>query len=72
MPFMVKNIYYIRMHIYMLGLPSDSVDKDSACQCRRHRRCWFYLWVRKRAKQPTAGFLPGESHGQRSLMDHSL
>ena len=35
------------------------------------KRCWFDLWVGKipwrRAWQPTPVFLPGESHGQRSL-----
>ena len=45
--------------------------KEPACQCRRHKRCGFDLWVGKipwrRAWQPTAVFLPGESHGQRSL-----
>ena len=43
-------------------------DKESACQCRR---LGFNPWVRKipwrRAWQPTPVFLPGESHGQRSL-----
>ena len=41
-------------------------------QCRRHG---FDLWVGKipwrRKWQPTAAFLPGESHGQRSLVDYS-
>ena len=39
---------------------------------KRHR---FYTWVEKiawrRAWQPTLVFLPGESHGQRSLADCS-
>ena len=43
----------------------------SACQCRRHKRSEFDPWVWKilwrRAWQPTSVFLPGESHGQRSL-----
>ena len=47
--------------------------QESSCQCRRHR---FDPWVGKipwrRAWQPTAGFLPGKSHGQRSLVGHSL
>ena len=38
--------------------------------------CGFSLWVRKiswrRAWQPTPVFLPGESHGQRSLVGYSL
>ena len=45
--------------------------KESACQYRRYKRCRFDPWVGKipwrRAWQPTPVFLPGESHGQRSL-----
>ena len=45
--------------------------KEPACQCRRCKRHGFNCWVRKipwrRAWQPTPVFLPGESHGQRSL-----
>ena len=41
-------------------------------QCRRHKRHRFDPWVGKtpwrRAWQPTPVFLPGESHGQRSLV----
>ena len=44
----------------------------SAGICKRHR---FDSWVRKipwrRAWQPTPVFLPGESHGQRSLVGFS-
>ena len=43
-----------------------------ACQWRRHRRRGFDPWVRnipwRRKLQPTPVFLPGESHGQRSLV----
>ena len=45
--------------------------KEPTCQYRRHKRCGFDPWVGKipwgRAWQPSAVFLPGESHGQRSL-----
>ena len=38
-------------------------------------RCWFNSWVReilwRRAWQHTPVFLPGESHGQRSLVGYS-
>ena len=48
--------------------------KESACQCRRHQRLRFVPWVWKilwrRAWQPTPVFLPGESHGQRSLVGY--
>ena len=44
-------------------------------QCRSDRRHRFDPWVRKipwrRARQPTPAFLPGESHGQRSLVGYS-
>ena len=46
--------------------------KEPACQCRRHK---YDPWVRKnpwrRAWQSTLVFLPGESHGQRSLAGYS-
>ena len=49
--------------------------QESACQCRRCRRPRFDPWVGKipwrRKWQPTPGFLPGESHGQRSLAGYS-
>ena len=45
------------------------------CQCRRRKRHRFNPWVRKipwrRAWQPTLVFLPGEFHGQRSLVGYS-
>ena len=40
-----------------------------------HKRSRFNTWVKKmpwkRAWQPTSVFLPGESHGQRSLAGYS-
>ena len=51
-------------------------DKEHACQCRKHKRRGFDPWVgkipRRKAWQPTPVFLPGESHGQRSLVGYSL
>ena len=50
-------------------------SKEPTCQCRRLKRFRFKPWVRKifwrRAWQPTAVFLLGEPHGQRSLAVHS-
>ena len=46
--------------------------KEFTCQCKR---CRFDPWVRKipwrRKRQPTPVFLPGKSHGQRSLAGYS-
>ena len=56
-------------------LPRWLTGKESACQCRRHRRQRFSPWVRKipwrRKWQPTPVFLPGKSHGRRGLVGHS-
>ena len=58
-------------HTTWEGFLSGASGKEPACQCRRHKRPGFCLWVGKipwgRAWQPTPVFLPGESHGQRSL-----
>ena len=52
------------------GFPGGATGKEPICQCRGHKR-QFNPWVGKvpwRSKwQPTPIFLPGESHGQRSL-----
>ena len=57
--------------IGQMGFPGDPSGKEATCQCRRHRRSRFNPWVRKipwkRKWQPTAVFLPEESHGQRTL-----
>ena len=57
------------------GFPGGASGKEPTCQCRRRKRCGFNPWVGKipwrRAGQPTPLFLPGESHGQRSLVGYS-
>ena len=53
------------------GLVDGASGKETGCQCWRHKKCRFNPCIRKipwrRAWQPTPVFLPGESHGQRSL-----
>ena len=55
--------------------PCGSAGREYACPCRKRRRRGFDPWVRKilwrREWQPTPVFLPGESHGQRSLAGYS-
>ena len=57
------------------GFPGGVSGKESACQSRRHKRRRFNPWVTKipwrRAWQITPVFLPGEFHGQRSLVGYS-
>ena len=58
-----------------VGLPRWRSGKESACQCRRHRRHGFNPWVGtspwRREWQPTPVFLTGKSHGQKSLAGYS-
>ena len=59
----------------VLGFPGGTSGKEPACQCRRHQSWVWSLsqedpW--RRAWQPTPVFLPGESHGQRSLMGYNV
>ena len=60
------------------GLPRWHSGKQSTCQCRRCRRRKrhrFDPWVGKipwrREWLPTAVFVPGEFHGQRSLVSYT-
>ena len=57
------------------GFPGYASGKEPACQCRRRKRRGFDPWVGKmpwrRKWQPTPVLLPGESHGQRSLVGYS-
>ena len=64
-------INFVPVYKYM-GLPSWLSSKESACQIMRPG---FNLWDRKipwrRKWQPTLVFLPGKSHGQKSLVSNS-
>ena len=58
-----------------IGLPRWLSGKESTCRCRRHSRHGFDAWLGKipwsRKWQLIPIFLPGKSHGQRTLADHS-
>ena len=57
-----------------MGLPCGTSGREPACECRRRETRGFDPWVRRvpwrRAWQPTPVFLPGEFHGQRSLVGY--
>ena len=60
----------------VLGVsPGGISGKESTCQYRRQKRCKFNPWIRKipwnRKWHSTSVFLPGKSHGQRSLLGYS-
>ena len=58
-----------------MKLPGAAGGKEPTCQCRTGKRRGFDPWVGKlpwrRKWQPTPVFLPGKSHGQRSLVGYS-
>ena len=60
-------------HTHM-GFSGGASGKEPACQCKKRKRCGFNPWVWKipwrRAWQPTPVFLPGECHGQMSLVGY--
>ena len=72
----LQNIWHGIVCLFVLpwgnGLPRWFIGKESTCQCRR---CRFHPWVGKiawrRKWQPTPVFLPGKSHGRRSLVGYS-
>ena len=61
--------------IFLSGFPGGTNNKETSCQCRRHKRCRFHPWIGtiawRREGQSTPVFLPGESHEQRSLVGYS-
>ena len=58
-----------------MGFLGGASGKEPACQCRRLEIGGFDPWVGKipwrRKGQPSPVFLPGKSHGQRSLAGYS-
>ena len=64
----------LSLHPYAVGFPSGSVVKNPPAR-QETQETWFDPWVEKipwsRKWQPTAVFLPGESHGWRSLVGYS-
>ena len=67
-----KNEFVNTGWVISIKFPVCLSGKESACQCRRHG---FNPWVGKipwrRKWQPTPVFLPGKTHGQRSLAGYS-
>ena len=68
-----ENVTVLKIHtVFMLGLPWRLSGERIHLQCGRHR---FDPWVRKILQrnewQPTSVFMPGESHGPRSLVGYT-
>ena len=73
---LLNHLAFAVIHFGNLYFPGGASGKEPDCQCWRYKRPGFDPWVGKipwrRAWQPLPVFLPGESHGQRSLMGYSL
>ena len=67
--------FILLRYVPSVGFPGGASGKEPTCQCRQHKRHMLNPWVRKipwrRSWQPTPVFLPGESHGQRSLVGYN-
>ena len=70
-------ILRVTFHIQLSqGFPGDASDEEPTCKCRRRKRRkfdpLFGTSPSRRAWWSTPVFLPGKSHGQRSLVGCSL
>ena len=54
-----------------LGFPRRHSGKETACQCRKHKRCRFDPWDRKILWESTSVFMPGKFQGQKNLVGYS-
>ena len=70
-----KLLCQLHITLIFIEFPRWCIGKEAACQCRRHKRHGFDPWIRKipwSKKWPRSPvFLPGKSHGQRSLVGYS-
>ena len=70
-----ESSFVIEGNFRTSGLPRWLGGEESGYQCSRLRRWEFNPWVGKipwrRKWQPTPLFLPGKSHGQRSLVAYN-
>ena len=69
--FLSEKGEFTRLMVWHWGFPGGSEDKVSTCNAGDPVRSlgWKIPWRRK--WQPTPVFLPGESHGQRSMAGYS-
>ena len=65
------SFFFLNYTLILVTWLGGASSKEPACQCRRHKRCWFCPWVGRIQWHPTPVFLPGESHGRRSLVGYS-
>ena len=74
-----KNCFHFKLSLLVNNITPwvflVAQQVKNCLQCRRHRRPGFDPWVGKIpwrvAWQATPEFVPGESHGQRSLVGYT-
>ena len=63
----IHHLSFSFSHRGDMGFPGGTSGKESTCQCKKHKRCRFSLWVGKipwrRVWKPTPIILPSESQG---------
>ena len=68
-------MYSFCIYAYILGFSGGTSGKEPACQRRRCKKTWVWSlgWedALEEGMAPTPVFLPGESHGQRTLVGYS-
>ena len=68
---MERNLPLTSQFIFLSGLPSDSDGQESACNAGDQGLILGWKDPLKKEMEPIPVFLPGEFHGQRSLMGYS-
>ena len=68
---MINDLYLLSFINFVLGFPGGSDGKESAHNAGDRFNPWVGKILWRRAWQPTSVFLPGESHGQRTLVGYS-
>ena len=73
--FLIAWLYACRILVLQPGIELKPSERESVCQCRRHKRRGFNLGFKKiplsTKWQLTTVFLPRKFHGQRSLAGYS-
>ena len=64
-------IYIFINNIYLYGFPSDSVIKNQSAMQETWVKSLGWGDPLEKEMEPTPVFLPGKSHGQRSLAGYS-
>ena len=68
-------VLFSKPELHWISFPGGASGKQPTCQCKRLKRHGFNPWIGKITWRsiwhPTPVLLPGESHGQRSLMVYS-